>query len=95
MDYFLENIVGPNAVVGENFQLHMITKKDGTVVSGLLDQESATAVTLRTVGAPVVPAKAEIAKHEKLPQSLMPAGLLEGLPERKAFELFKYLISKQ
>ena len=34
LDYFLENIVDPNAVVGENFQLHVLTKKDGTVVSG-------------------------------------------------------------
>ncbi|RFC43907.1 MAG: beta-propeller fold [Verrucomicrobia bacterium] len=94
LDYFLENIVDPNAVVGENFQLHVITKKDGTVVSGLLDQESPTAVTLRTLGLPVVTAKSEISKHEKLAQSLMPAGLLEGLPEQKAFELLKFLTSK-
>lgn len=94
LDYFLENIVDPNAVVGENFQLHVITKKDGAVVSGLLDQESPTAVTLRTLGLPVVTAKSDIAKHEKLPQSLMPPGLLEGLPEQKAFELLKFLTSK-
>ncbi len=95
LDYFLENIVDPNAVVGENYQLHLITKKDGTVVSGLLDQESATSVTLRTVTETAVVAKADIAKREKLAQSLMPPGLLEALPEQKAFELLKFLTSKQ
>ncbi len=95
LDYFLENIVDPNAVVGENFQLHLVTKKDGTVVSGLFEQESATSLTLRTVTETVTVAKADIAKHEKLAQSLMPPGLLEALPERKAFELLKFLTSKQ
>ncbi len=94
VDYFLENIVDPNAVIGENFQLHIITRNDGAVVSGLLDQESATAVTLRTTGQPVVISKSDIAKHERSPQSLMPSGLLEALPEKKAFELLKYLTSR-
>ena len=94
VDYFLENIVDPNAVIGENFQLHVITRKDGAVSSGLLDQESPSAVTLRTTGQPVVIPKSDIAKHERSPQSLMPPGLLEALPEKKAFELLKYLTSK-
>jgi putative heme-binding domain-containing protein len=93
-DYFLENIVDPNAVVGENYQLHIITKKDGTVVTGLLDQESATAITLRTTTEPVIVAKADVKEHQKLAQSLMPPGLLESMPERKAIELLKFLTSK-
>ncbi len=83
LDYFLENIIDPNAVVGENYQLHVLTKKDGSVVSGLLDQESATAITLRTIGEPVTVAKADVKDHQKLAQSLMPPGLLEAMPERK------------
>ena len=48
-----------------------------------------------TVTEAVIVAKADITKHEKLAQSLMPPGLLEALPERKAFELLKFLTSKQ
>jgi putative heme-binding domain-containing protein len=95
LDYFLENIVDPNAVVGENYQLHVLTKKDGTVVSGLLDQESPTAITLRTLTEPVIVAKSDVKEHQKLAQSLMPPGLLEALPERKTIELLKFLTSKQ
>jgi len=94
VDYFLENIVDPNAVVGENFQLHVLTKKDGSVVSGLLDQETDTAVTLRTVAGPVNVAKADLQNRQKLAQSLMPPGLLEALPEQKVIELLKYLTEK-
>jgi len=95
LDYFLENIVDPNAVVGENYQLHILTKKDGSVVSGILDQESATSITLRTTGDPVIVAKADLKDHQKLAQSLMPPGLLEAMPERKVLELLKFLTSKQ
>ncbi len=95
LDYFLENIVDPNAVVGENYQLHIITKKDGSVVSGLLDNESTTSITLRTLTEPVIVSKADMKDHQKLAQSLMPPGLLEALPERKAIELLKFLTSKQ
>ena len=94
VDYFVENIVDPNAVVGDNFQLHELTKKDGTVVSGLIEQETDTAISLRTVAEPVVVAKADLKDHQKLPQSLMPPGLLEALPEQKVFELLKFLTSK-
>ena len=95
LDYFLENIVDPNAVVGENFQMHVVRKTDGTVVSGLLDQESDTSITLRTVTETVIIAKSEMKDHKKLAQSLMPPGLLEAMPERKALELLKFLTSKQ
>jgi putative heme-binding domain-containing protein len=95
LDYFLENIVDPNAVVGENFQLHIVTKKDGSVVSGLLEKETPTTITLRTITEPVNIATGDVKEHEKLAQSLMPPGLLEALPEPKVLELLKFLLSKQ
>ncbi|MEZ0386833.1 MAG: PVC-type heme-binding CxxCH protein, partial [Verrucomicrobium sp.] len=94
IDYFLENIIDPNAVVGDNFQLHVVTKKDGAVLSGVQEQESATSMTLRTITEAVVIPKAEVASQQKMPQSLMPPGLLEALPERQAIELLKFLTSK-
>ena len=40
LDYLLENIVDPNAVVGEQFQLNVITKNDGAVLSGIVEQKN-------------------------------------------------------
>lgn len=93
-DYFVENIVDPNAVVGDQFQLNIITKNDGTVLSGIVEQESDTAVTVRTVTEATILPRAEIKSRQKLAQSLMPPGLLEALPERKVIELLKFLTSK-
>ncbi|MBL9117082.1 MAG: DUF1080 domain-containing protein [Verrucomicrobiaceae bacterium] len=92
LDYFLENIVDPNAVVGDNFQLHILTKKDGTVVSGVIEQESETSITARTITEQLVISKADLKSRQKLAASLMPPGLLETLPERKALELLKFLL---
>ncbi|MDZ4402859.1 PVC-type heme-binding CxxCH protein [Prosthecobacter sp.] len=95
LDYFLENIIDPNAVVGDNFQLHVLTKKDGSVVSGVIEQETDTAITARTVTESVIISKADLKDRQKLPVSIMPPGLLEALPERKALELLKFLLSKR
>ncbi|WP_395749133.1 PVC-type heme-binding CxxCH protein [Prosthecobacter sp.] len=95
LDYFLENIIDPNAVVGDNFQLHILTKKDGSVISGVIEQETDTAITARTVTDSVIISKADLKDRQKLPASIMPPGLLESMPERKALELLKYLLSKR
>jgi putative heme-binding domain-containing protein len=95
LDYFLENIVDPNAVVGENFQLHVLTKKDGSVVPGVIQQETDTAITVRTVTEPVVVSRSDLKDHQKLPASLLPPGLLEALSEHKRLELLKFLLSKK
>ena len=95
LDYFLENIIDPNAVVGDNFQLHVLTKKDGSVISGVIEQETDTAITARTVTESVIISKADLKDRQKMPVSLMPPGLLESMPERKALELLKFLLSKR
>lgn len=92
--YFIENIVDPNAVVGEDFQMHVIARNDGSVVSGLLESETDAAITIRTASETVVIRKDEVKKRRKTPQSLMPEGLLDTLPEREVIELLKYLTTK-
>lgn len=94
LDYFLENIVDPNAVVGTDYQLNLITKRDGTVVAGMIDKETDTVLAMRTVTETVNVPKSEIKSREVTPQSMMPPGLLEALPEREAVELLKFLTTE-
>lgn len=94
LPYFLENIVDPNAVVGEQFQLNIVTKQDGSVLSGTVEQESDTSLTVRTITESVVIPKSDIKNRQKLAQSLMPPGILQALPERQTIELLKFLSSK-
>ena len=94
VDYFIENIADPNAVIGEQFQLNLVTKNDGNVVAGAIEKESDASITLRTITETVTISKSEIKKRETLAQSLMPPGLLDAMPEREALELLKFLTSK-
>ncbi|MBI5768303.1 MAG: c-type cytochrome [Verrucomicrobia bacterium] len=94
LDYYLENIVDPNAVVGTDFQLHLVTKKDGSVVSGMFDKETDTAVVIRTITETISVPKSDIKSREVTPQSMMPPGLLESLPEREAVELLNFLTTQ-
>ena len=61
VEYFLESVLDPNAVVGEDYQLTVVLKIDGTVISGLIQEERADALTIRTVDETVVVSLSEIA----------------------------------
>jgi putative heme-binding domain-containing protein len=95
LDYFLENIVDPNAVVGTEFQLNLITLRNGTVVSGMVEKESDTALVVRTATESINVPKSDLKSREVTTQSLMPAGLLEALPERETIELLLFLTTEQ
>jgi putative heme-binding domain-containing protein len=89
--YFLENIIDPDAVVGTDFQVTTIETKAGDAISGLLVNESPTALTIRTTTDQVAVPKADIARRTLSEKSLMPEGLLESLNPREQIELLKFL----
>lgn len=89
--YYLENVIDPDAVVGTDFELTTVETKSDEVISGLLVNETASAITLRTTVGESVVAKADIRERTKSQKSLMPEGLLEALPDREQIELLKFL----
>lgn len=91
--YYLENIIDPNAVVGTDYEMIVIERKDGEVVSGLLENETPDALTIRTVTERAVVAKSDVAQRKTSGQSMMPEGLLNGLNDREQLELLKFLTS--
>ena len=93
--YFIENIVDPNAVIGADFQLNLITKRDGSVVSGMVERESDTGLVVRTVTETVTVPKNQISERKIMEQSLMPPGLLDTISEREAVELLMFLSDKR
>lgn len=95
LDYFLENTIDPNAVVGENYRLTNVITKSGQVVSGLLDSESDSALVLRTAEKTVSIDKSDIEERKLVDQSLMPTGLLDKLSEAEVIELLNYLLQRE
>jgi putative heme-binding domain-containing protein len=95
VDYLLQNILDPNAIIGRDFQQTFITTKDGNLLTGVVTQEDELTLTLKTLAATVTLTKESITKRELSPYSMMPAGLLGTLQEPEVRDLFLYLRQAQ
>lgn len=92
-DYLLENIIDPSAGVSRDFQLHLIRTRGGRVVSGFVVAENDRTLTLASLNEQVTLPVGEIETRERLSQSMMPEGLLQGLTNADVRDLFGYLAS--
>lgn len=91
LDYILENILDPSAIVGKDYRTTLLALSDGRVVSGLIQKETDSAVTLRTINDTVVVAKSDIEERKLSDQSLMPEGQLNQLTPDEQRDLIAYL----
>ncbi len=94
VEYFLESILDPNAVVGEDFELTVLVTRGGSVLSGLVRGETARDITLRTLTETVVVERSEVASRTRTRDSFMPEGLLKNSSERQVIELLKFLCGR-
>ena len=93
LDYLLENLVDPSAVVPKDYQLTILKLKDGRILSGMEFKEGKNSLVLRMPGSETALAKTEVISREVLPFSLMPAGLLDSMNEEKRRDLIAYLMN--
>ena len=93
LDYILENVTNPNAVIGKDYELHIWTLQDGRIVSGMLRQESDVSLTVQTLAGEEQISKASVKSEEKPGISMMPAGLFSALPKEQMRDLVGYLRS--
>lgn len=94
LNYLLENVLDPNAVIGKAYQLNLFTMKDGRVMSGVIKEENPAAVKIAMMGGVefTLP-HADIAKREVSKLSTMPEGLFDALQPEMVIDLVKYLQS--
>jgi putative heme-binding domain-containing protein len=91
LDYLLQNILDPNAVIGKDYQQTLVRTKDGQVLSGVITGDDESTVTLRTLVGTSTLQRKDIESIETLEHSLMPEGLLTGLQEDDIRDLLLYL----
>ena len=60
----------------------------------MVESQTDSALVVRTVAGKLTIAKDQVQTRQVLPQSMMPPGLLESLPEPEAIALLKFLTSK-
>jgi putative membrane-bound dehydrogenase-like protein len=88
----LFHIVNPDAEIAPAFTAYLAEAKDGRVLSGILVGDTPTSITLRgPLGVEASLLRADLAKLEALPGSLMPTGLEAGLSKQQLADLLAYL----
>jgi putative membrane-bound dehydrogenase-like protein len=93
-DYFVENLVDPNAVVGPDYQMTTVLTDDGRSINGVIAEETPESLVLRTPEGPVTVPLEDIDERTTSAISLMPSGILEHLPEDEFLALIKFLTTK-
>lgn len=93
LEYLLENIVDPSAVVGADYQMTILTLKDGRILSGVVAAQNDRTLTLRLLTEETTVEKREIARQEEAPVSMMPEGLLQALQPEQVRDLLAYLMA--
>lgn len=92
VDYLLENITSPSAILGKDYELHVFILKDGQAAAGVVRSETPAAFTVQTLTGEVTVSKSEIKSHEQPGISMMPVGLLTALTPEQVRDLFAYLM---
>ena len=93
-DRLCEDILDPSRNVDRAFRLTLVTKKDGSVVSGLFRREDGAQLVLADLaGAEVRVAKTEMATQKETETSLMPAVFGESIPAAEFADLLAYLLA--
>ena len=91
LDYLLENILDPSAVVPSEYQVAIINTTGGRTLTGLVKQETERAVTLQTQNELIILPKGEIDTLTRTKTSMMPDGLLDSLRVEEVRDLIAYL----
>jgi putative heme-binding domain-containing protein len=95
LDYLLENIVDPSAVMAADYRMSIATLKDGRVLNGVLRDKTERTVTIQSQTELTTLDRRDILSLDNSAFSLMPEGLLESLKADDRRDLIGYLMHSQ
>lgn len=94
LDFLLESIVDPSAVIRKEFLNYTVETTDGRTLGGLMADQSANSVTLLGPGGQrTTVARGKISTITESSVSLMPEGLIASFKPQELRDLFSYLQS--
>ncbi len=91
-NYWLENILEPNSVIGKAYQTSAFVMSDGRVINGIIKSRNESAVTVQTATEQLVLALENVEAEQESSVSLMPEGQLEPMSAEQVRDLFGYLM---
>lgn len=90
LDYVLQNVIDPSAVIAKEFQVTLLRTKDGRVLSGIAQEGDHAVTIVSEIGKVVVPHE-DVDKIKRSDLSMMPEGLINGFTEKDFTDLIAYL----
>src|SRR5207253_713337 len=93
LEYILENVVDPNAVVWARYRATYFETADDRLITGIVLQENESTVTIQTQSGTVTLPRNDIISRQESMLSMMPEGLLESLKPEEVIDLVAYLQS--
>lgn len=90
LDYILENMVDPNAVIPNDYLSWNIEMKDDRSITAVLKEQTDHAVTVMTANETLTLPRNEIASMKQGTLSMMPEDLLKPLTEQEIRDLIIY-----
>lgn len=93
LDYLLENIVDPSAIVPADYRVSEVELKDGRDLSALVVARTDHSLTLQTPTEKFTVERGDIVNIRQTKISLMPEGLLEGMKDPDICNLIAYLMA--
>ena len=95
LDYLLENMIAPSAVVARDYRMSTIATDDGRVISGIITHQTTRTVTIQTVKERIVLDRKLIDEMSASSVSMMPEGMVEKMQEKELRDLVAYLSIKR
>jgi putative heme-binding domain-containing protein len=91
LDYILQNIVDPNAVIPNDYRTSNLETKDERVITGIVTKQDENAVTIVTANETVIVPRGDVKSLQQGEISMMPEGLLQALNNGEVRDLVAYL----
>jgi putative membrane-bound dehydrogenase-like protein len=92
LDYLLENIMDPSAVVGKDYRMTIVRTEDGRTLSGLVVSNDGKKLEIQTQSKLEVVPMDEVEQLRETTLSPMPDGLLSNLTSDQIRDLIGYLM---
>jgi putative heme-binding domain-containing protein len=91
LNYILETVVDPNAVIPNDYRGTIVTTKDDRVITGVVKKDDQSGVTLATANETLTIPRGDIESVQVSQISMMPDGLLAQLTDQEVRDLIYYL----
>jgi len=91
-EQLLSNVLDPNLVIGNGYQLRTVLMNDGRALAGMLAEENEQRLVLKMLGGKIeTVARRDVKQIIVSPVSFMPEGLEQAMSRQELIDLFAYL----